>query len=108
MGLKTAVRYLVVGTGKLAAPERGATQRVPGEEREFNVADVAASFQAAVIDCLVGKAEIALKRTGYQTLCVGGGVAANKPFRAAARGVGRRARLRTCTCRRSHCAPTMP
>jgi N6-L-threonylcarbamoyladenine synthase len=76
-GLKTAVRYLVVGTGKLAAPERGARN----EEREFNVADVAASFQAAVIDCLVGKAELALTRTGYRTLCVGGGVAANKPFR---------------------------
>ena len=49
---------------------------------EFRVrADVAASFQAAVIDCLVGKAELALRRSGYQTLCVGGGVAANRPFR---------------------------
>jgi tRNA N6-adenosine threonylcarbamoyltransferase len=76
-GLKTAVRYLVVGPGKLAAQERGARN----EEREFNVSDVAASFQAAVIDCLVGKAELALKQTGYRTLCVGGGVAANKPFR---------------------------
>jgi N6-L-threonylcarbamoyladenine synthase len=81
-GLKTAVRYLVVGTGKLGAAEgRGATQRVPGEQREISVADVAASFQAAVIDCLVGKAELSLHKTGYSTLCVGGGVAANKPFR---------------------------
>jgi N6-L-threonylcarbamoyladenine synthase len=76
-GLKTAVRYLVVGTGKLRSEERGARNEV----HEFNLADVAASFQAAVIDCLVGKAELALKRTGYRRLCVGGGVAANKPFR---------------------------
>jgi N6-L-threonylcarbamoyladenine synthase len=76
-GLKTAVRYLVVGTGKLGAQERGARS----EEREFNASDVAASFQAAVIDCLVGKAELALRRTAYKTLCVGGGVAANTPFR---------------------------
>jgi N6-L-threonylcarbamoyladenine synthase len=72
-GLKTAVRYLVAGPGKLsAAPHRLTPQEV---------ADIAASFQEAVIDCLVGKAELALQRTGYQTLCVGGGVAANKRFR---------------------------
>jgi N6-L-threonylcarbamoyladenine synthase len=46
------------------------------------VADIAASFQEAVIDCLVGKAELALERTGYCALCVGGGVAANGRFRA--------------------------
>jgi N6-L-threonylcarbamoyladenine synthase len=72
-GLKTAVRYLVVGTGKLT----GERHVLSPEE----VSNVAASFQAAVIDCLVGKAELAVKRTGYHTLCVGGGVAANKPFR---------------------------
>jgi tRNA N6-adenosine threonylcarbamoyltransferase len=72
-GLKTAVRYFVAGPGKL-----------PGERRSLQVvevADVAASFQEAVVDCLVGKAELALKRTGFKTLCVGGGVAANKCFR---------------------------
>ena len=45
------------------------------------IADIAASFQEAVIDCLVGKAELALEKTGYRTLCVGGGVAANGRFR---------------------------
>src|SRR5262245_45009727 len=72
-GLKTAVRYLVAGPGKLS----GTPRRLANQE----IADIAASFQEAVIDCLVGKAELALKRTGYGTLCVGGGVAANKPFR---------------------------
>jgi tRNA N6-adenosine threonylcarbamoyltransferase len=76
-GLKTAVRYLVVGPGKLDGKDRG-TRR---EARDFSVADVAASFQEAVIDCMVGKAELALERTGFNTLCVGGGVAANKRFR---------------------------
>ena len=72
-GLKTAVRYLVAGPGKLT-PERRA---MPLAE----VADVAASFQEAVVDCLVGKAELALTRTSFRTLCVGGGVAANKRLR---------------------------
>jgi len=86
-GLKTAVRYLVVGPGKLAArgEERGArsTARagvdslLPASE----VADIAAGFQEAVIDCLVSKAELALAKTGYDTLCIGGGVAANGRFR---------------------------
>jgi N6-L-threonylcarbamoyladenine synthase len=34
-----------------------------------------------VVDCLVGKAERALEKTGFRTLCVGGGVAANSRFR---------------------------
>ncbi|MCA9238972.1 MAG: tRNA (adenosine(37)-N6)-threonylcarbamoyltransferase complex transferase subunit TsaD [Planctomycetales bacterium] len=73
-GLKTAVRYQVMGAGKRdpgAAPELS----------EQDVADVAASFQAAVIDCLAGKAEQAMRQSGFTTLCVGGGVAANGPFR---------------------------
>jgi N6-L-threonylcarbamoyladenine synthase len=46
------------------------------------VADLAASFQEAVIDCLVGKSLLALERTGLSTLCLGGGVAANGCLRA--------------------------
>jgi N6-L-threonylcarbamoyladenine synthase len=76
-GLKTAVRYLVAGTGKLDASEARGAELDPQ-----TVADVAASFQEAAIDCLVAKAELALGRTGYNVLCVGGGVAANKRFRA--------------------------
>jgi N6-L-threonylcarbamoyladenine synthase len=89
-GLKTAVRYLVAGTGKLK--ERGGDKergRQGGHEDTraegltvAEVADVAASFQEAVVDCLVGKAELALVKSGYRTLCVGGGVAANGRLRA--------------------------
>ena len=45
------------------------------------MADLAASFQEAVVDCLVGKAFAALRRTGMRILCVGGGVAANARLR---------------------------
>ena len=45
------------------------------------MADLAASFQEAVVDCLVGKALLALEQTGLRMLCVGGGVAANGRLR---------------------------
>jgi len=45
------------------------------------VADVCASFQQAVVDCLVKKAIAATEQTGLKTICVGGGVAANLAFR---------------------------
>ena len=45
------------------------------------MADLAASFQEAVVDCLVDKAFAALRQTGLRTLCVGGGVAANARLR---------------------------
>jgi N6-L-threonylcarbamoyladenine synthase len=45
------------------------------------VADLAASFQEAVVDCLVGKAFAALRRFDMRVLCVGGGVAANTRLR---------------------------
>jgi len=72
-GLKTAVRYSIAGPGK---PDFSQVQLT-----EQQVADVAASFQAAVIDCLAIKAMQALRKVGMHTLCVGGGVAANGPLR---------------------------
>lgn len=72
-GLKTAVRYQITGPGRA---DLSAVQIEPQQ-----VADIAASFQEAVVDCLVGKAMLALKQTGLATLCVGGGVAANKRLR---------------------------
>lgn len=51
--------------------------------RELNVPDIAASFQQAVIDVQVAKAETALKQTGVRTFCLGGGVAANPGLRQA-------------------------
>ena len=72
-GLKTAVRYAIAGPGRVDF-----TKLTLSEQQ---VADVAASFQEAVVDCLVGKAVLALEQTGMKTLCVGGGVAANGRLR---------------------------
>lgn len=72
-GLKTAVRYAI------AAP--GTTVIDPTKLSQQEVADLAASFQAAVVDVLVAKSVQALAYTGLPTLCVGGGVAANRLLR---------------------------
>jgi N6-L-threonylcarbamoyladenine synthase len=49
---------------------------------EADVADVAASFQAAVVDVLVSKLLRVAEETGLSTVVIGGGVAANSALRA--------------------------
>jgi N6-L-threonylcarbamoyladenine synthase len=49
---------------------------------DADVADVAASFQAAVVDVLVTKLVRVAGREGFGTVVVGGGVAANSALRA--------------------------
>ena len=46
--------------------------------RELNKADIAASFQSAVVEILVHKAFEAIREAGRDTLVLAGGVAANK------------------------------
>jgi N6-L-threonylcarbamoyladenine synthase len=78
-GLKTAVLYALAGQGaSRPAPP-------PGPRR----ADLAASFQEAVVDVLTAKARQALRRTGLTRLAVGGGVAANRRLRAALEDMAR-------------------
>ena len=72
-GLKTAVRYEIAGPGR---PDLSQVQL-----KSTEVADIAASFQEAVVDCLVTKSLLALQSTQLRTLCVGGGVAANRRLR---------------------------
>ncbi len=71
-GLKTAVLYACHGQNapKMAAP--------PADQKR---ADLAASFQEAVVDVLVGKCRQALLQTGLKRLAVGGGVSANQRLR---------------------------
>lgn len=73
-GLKTAVLYALYGVGKPRGPAPG-----PGDIR----ANMAASFQQAVIDVLVAKARQALRTTMLPRLAVGGGVSANRALRSA-------------------------
>lgn len=73
-GLKTAVLYTLCGQGR-TQPAQPPTAQLR--------ADLAASFQQAVVDVLAGKARQALQRTGLKRLAVGGGVAANRALRHA-------------------------
>jgi len=65
-GLKTALLYRI---------------RELGEEAERRRADLAASYQRAIVEALALRVERALKATGLTRLAVGGGVAANGPLR---------------------------
>ncbi|MBI9016054.1 MAG: tRNA (adenosine(37)-N6)-threonylcarbamoyltransferase complex transferase subunit TsaD [Phycisphaerae bacterium] len=73
-GLKTAVLYHCRGQDML-----GADQVDNMTEKEK--ADVAASFQAAVVDVLTTKAIWAMEQMGYENILLGGGVAANTALR---------------------------
>ena len=53
-------------------------------------ADLAASFQQAVVDVLVAKCRQALVQTGLKRLAVGGGVIANKVLRSALEAMARK------------------
>jgi len=78
-GLKTAVLYHVHGVpGKDQKPSHG-----PPILDEGQLADVAASFQAACVDVIVKKIRRAVRRTGANSVIVGGGVSANRGLREA-------------------------
>ncbi len=66
-GLKTALLYRLRELSEQEASERAA--------------DLAASYQAAIIDSLAARAERGLEQTGLDRLAVGGGVAANGALR---------------------------
>jgi N6-L-threonylcarbamoyladenine synthase len=77
-GLKTAVRYQVTPPARHDNPNPE-----PLSLDDATVADIAASFQQAVVDVLVAKSLQAVRQEKLKTLCVGGGVAANQTFRTA-------------------------
>ena len=75
-GIKTAVLYHCHG------------QDMKGENKvdsmsQSEIADIAASFQAAVVDVLVKKTQRAAEKIGAKTILLGGGVAANNELRTA-------------------------
>jgi tRNA N6-adenosine threonylcarbamoyltransferase len=67
-GLKTSLLYVI---------------RDLGEEAQARAADLAASYQRAIVDALVQRTTAALGREGLDRLAIGGGVAANSELRAA-------------------------
>lgn len=94
-GLKTAVLYAARGTPGSRTPPLPLTQQ--------RVADLAASFQAAVIDVLIGKCEQAVAKVGRKTLLVGGGVAANSIFRQRLAELAERLALELIIAPREYC-----
>lgn len=75
-GLKTAVLYRCRGQDMKGA------NRVDRMDKQ-EIADIAASFQAAVIDVLIKKTRRAADCIGARTVLLGGGVAANGALREA-------------------------
>ena len=75
-GLKTAVLYHCQGQ------DMKGENRVETMSRQ-EIADIAASFQAAVIDVLVKKTKRAAKQIGAKSVLMGGGVACNGALRDA-------------------------
>jgi N6-L-threonylcarbamoyladenine synthase len=73
-GLKTALLYRV--------------RDLSPRELKRRRADLAASYQRAIVEALALRAERALEQTGMARLAVGGGVAANGPLRDRLRGIG--------------------
>ena len=59
-GLKTAVITYIEGENRAGRP--------------INLSDLAASFEAAVVDVQVAKAKTAVEETGVSDICIGGGV----------------------------------
>ena len=78
-GLKTALMYHL-----RAHPPLGDAQ----------VADVAASYQEAIVEALVARCEYALKKKPYRALAVGGGVSLNRRLRERLAQVTARAGVR--------------
>jgi N6-L-threonylcarbamoyladenine synthase len=73
-GLKTALLYKTRELG----PEQTAVRR----------ADLAAAYQATIVEALMIRVRRALKATGATRLALGGGVAANGPLREAVAALG--------------------
>jgi len=65
---------------------KSAVQRA-ASSGEHKPEDIAASFQQAVVDCLVDRTRVALDKTDAPTLVVAGGVAANQAIRTALAGL---------------------
>lgn len=71
-GLKTAVLYSLRGQD---------ASKPKAENSPSMTADLAASFQEAVVDVLIAKTHLALRETGLNRVGIGGGVAANSRLR---------------------------
>ncbi len=82
-GLKTAVMRAVQPPHEGNRPPKGEGMHPDLRRPDVNIADVAASFQAAVVDVLVEKTLAAAREYQAAQVWIAGGVSANKALRAA-------------------------
>lgn len=68
-------------------------KKLPEGEFEGVKADLAASYQAAVVEMLVERVDHAIKQTGIQRVAIGGGVAANSLLRESIENLGARVKV---------------
>ncbi len=80
LNLKESFNFSFSGL-KTAVMEHVRETRILGLEKKINQADVAASFQQAVVDVLVSKTIASAKSKGVRDIVVAGGVAANEQLR---------------------------
>jgi N6-L-threonylcarbamoyladenine synthase len=73
-GVKTALLYRLRDLGE--------------DEAAARAADLAASYQRAIVEALAARCERAVAQTGIERLAIGGGVAANGPLRERLAGLG--------------------
>ncbi|MDD9974873.1 MAG: tRNA (adenosine(37)-N6)-threonylcarbamoyltransferase complex transferase subunit TsaD, partial [Candidatus Poribacteria bacterium] len=82
-GIKTSVRYFVEKARRAGILVEGENGNAKDTNPDMvTVEDIAASFQAAVVDVLVYKSLHAAKATGAKAITLTGGVAANSELRA--------------------------
>jgi len=67
-GLKTALLYYL--------------KKLSDSEIKDQLADIAASYQAAIVDCLMDRLQLAVRSSGLDAVCVAGGVSANVLLRS--------------------------
>jgi N6-L-threonylcarbamoyladenine synthase len=73
-GVKTALLYRL--------------RELSEDDIRARAADLAASYQAAIVDSLIARVERGLEQSGLERLAVGGGVAANGVLRERLKGLG--------------------
>lgn len=88
-GLKTSLRYRL--------------EKMPAEEVRNRLADLCASYQAAVVDSLARKVGAALEQGSFRSLGLSGGVANNASLRRALSAIAERGRVPFLCALPQHC-----
>lgn len=95
-GIKTAVLYHCNGQDMKAASQ-------VDNMSEQEIADIAASFQQAVVDVLTKKTKMAAQRVGARSILLGGGVGANTALRESLEALAKKMKLNFLVAPKKYC-----